>query len=341
MGKEGKKLFKNKEGKVRSGWKIVIVLAIALAGSIIGSAILGGVSGALMTASGDMIARSMTDITYTARGESILRIVNTVATLLQEIMFIITPIIAWKLIMKRKLTDMGFPTLKSHAAELMIGLVIGIVSISVVFAAMVLTGQAQVESWTPRFTSSQLIYVFIYICVGFAEEIYTRGFVMSVLRQTKSKLVVVIVSSVLFALMHSANPGIGLLPYINLALFGVFTAYIYIRSGNIWMCIGYHITWNYFQGYVFGFKVSGTNSQGMLTTVFPKDTILNGGAFGPEGGLFVTTVILLGILFVKLFYKNSQFDFMAVDQQSVTPVSLQDTAEDADKQEAVPENTAQ
>lgn len=334
-------MFKNKEGKVRSGWKIVLVLAIALAGSIISSAILGGVTGALMTASGDMIVRSMTDVTYTARGESILRIVNTVGMLLQEIMFIMTPIIAWKLIMKRKLTDMGFPALKSHTAELVIGLVIGIVSISVVFAAMVLAGQAQVESWTPRFTTSQLVYVFIYISVGFAEEIYTRGFVMSALRQTKSKLVVVIVSSVLFALMHSANPGIGLLPYINLALFGVFTAYIYIRSGNIWMCIGYHITWNYFQGYVFGFKVSGTNSQGMLTTVFPKDTILNGGAFGPEGGLFVTIVILLGILFVKLYYKNSQFDFMAVDQQSVTPDLLQDSAEGADKKEAVPENAAQ
>jgi hypothetical protein len=121
----------------------------------------------------------------------------------------------------------------------------------------------------------------------------------------------------------------------------VFTAYIYIRSGNIWMCIGYHITWNYFQGYVFGFKVSGTNSQGMLTTVFPKNSILNGGAFGPEGGLFVTIVILLGILFVKLYYKNSQFDFMAVDLKAVTPESLHDTAEDVDQQETAPENTAQ
>jgi hypothetical protein len=334
-------LFKNKEGKVRSGWKITIVLAIALAGSILSSAILGGVAGALMVSSGDMIVRSITDITYTARGESILQIVNTVGMLLQEIMFIVTPIIAWKLVMKRKLTDMGFPAIKSHTSELVIGLVIGIVSISVVFALLVLTGQAHVESWTPRFAFSQLIYVFIYISVGFAEEIYTRGFVMSVLRQTKSKLVVVIVSSVLFALMHSANPGIGLLPYINLALFGVFTAYIYIRSGNIWMCIGYHITWNYFQGYVFGFKVSGTNSQGMLTTVFPKNSILNGGAFGPEGGLFVTIVILLGILFVKLYYKNSQFDFMAVDLKAVTPESLHDTAEDVDQQETAPENTAQ
>lgn len=334
-------MFKNKEGKIRSGWKIIFLLAISIASITIINAILGGAVGALLTASGDMTVRSMTDITYTARGEKILGIVNTVAMLLQEIIFIVATVIAWKLIMKRKLTDMGFPSLKSHTAELIIGLVIGIVSISAVFALLVLTGQAQVESWTPRFVSSQLVYVLIFISVGFAEEIFGRGYVMSVLRQTKSKPVIVIVSAAVFALMHAANPGVGPLPYINLALFGVFTAYIYIRSGNIWMCIGYHITWNYFQGYVFGFKVSGTDSQGMLTTVFPKDTILNGGAFGPEGGLFVTVVILLGILFVKLYYKNSQFDFMAVDQHPVTPESLKDTAEDATLQETVPEKQAQ
>lgn len=312
-------MFKNKEGKVRSGWKIAAVLAITLAASIILSGILGGIAGSYMSASGDMTVKSFTDITYTERGESIRKIVNTIAMLLQEIIFIITPIIAWKLVMKRKVTEMGFPTLKSHTVEFINGLVIGIVSISLVFAALVLSGSAQVESWTPRFAFSQLVYVFVFISVGFAEEIFGRGYVMSVLRQTKNKPVIVLVSAAIFALLHSGNSGIGPLPYLNLALFGVFTAYIYLRSGNIWMCIGYHITWNYFQGYVYGFKVSGTDSQGMLTTLFPKDTILNGGAFGPEGGLFVTAVILLGILFVKFYYKNSQFDFMAVDKPLEIP----------------------
>lgn len=334
-------MFKNKEGKLRSGWKIAFVLAIALAAIFLISTIIGGIAGAYMAASGDIIVRSLTDITYTERGESILLIVNTITMFLQEAVFILASIIAWKLIMKRKLTDMGLPSPKPHAAELVIGLVLGIVSISVVFAALVLTGQARVESWTPRFAFKQLVYVFIYISVGFAEEIFGRGYVMSVLRQTKSKLVVVLVSAVIFALLHSANPGISLLPYINLALYGVLTAYIYIRSGNIWMCIGYHITWNYFQGYVFGFKVSGTNSQGMLTTTFPKDTILNGGSFGPEGGLFVTLVILLGILFVKLYYKNSQFDFMAVDQPSVSPEPITDTVDDNAVHVADHENSEQ
>ena len=326
-------MFKNKEGKVRSGWKIAAVLGIILAATTILTGALGMIVGGYLSASGDMTVKSLTEVTYTKRGENILQIVNSIAMLLQEIIMIITPIIAWKLTMKRKLSEMGLITLKSHTAELMIGLALGIVSITVVFAALVLSGRAEVHSWTPRFASSQFIFLIGFIFVGFAEEIFGRGYVMSVLRQTKNKPVIVIVSALIFSLLHSANPGIGPLPYINLVLFGIFTAYIYLRSGNIWMCIGYHITWNYFQGYVYGFKVSGTNSQGMLTTSFPKDSLLNGGAFGPEGGFFVTAVILLGILFVKFYYKNSQFDFMAVDQPIDTlQQPLNETPAEADSQ---------
>ena len=34
---------------------------------------------------------------------------------------------------------------------------------------------------------------------------------------------------------------------------------MYIKSGNIWMCIGYHFTWNTFQGIIYGMPVSGLN----------------------------------------------------------------------------------
>lgn len=103
----------------------------------------------------------------------------------------------------------------------------------------------------------------------------------------------------------------GILPFVNIILIGVLFAYMYLLSGNIWMCIGYHITWNYFQGNIFGFLVSGTSSRGLLTTVIEKDTIINGGAFGPEGGLVVTFIILLGFIFVKSFYKGKSYTFLS------------------------------
>jgi hypothetical protein len=77
------------------------------------------------------------------------------------------------------------------------------------------------------------------------------------------------------------------------------------------MSIGYHITWNYFQGNVFGFKVSGINTRGIWTTVYDKNTILNGGDLGPESGLIVTAIILLDFLLVCRYYRNRNYTYLS------------------------------
>jgi membrane protease YdiL (CAAX protease family) len=107
-------------------------------------------------------------------------------------------------------------------------------------------------------------------------------------------------------------------PFINIVLAGLLFAYMYIKSGSIWMSIGYHITWHFLQGCVYGFPVSGTGGQGIISTQYARDTILNGGAFGPVGGLLVTAVIILGFVFVKWYYRDSLFQFMDMD----TPAAL-------------------
>lgn len=308
-------MFKNKEGKVRSGWKIAAVTGAFFASMMVFSIIIGLAMFLILMLNGNFDLQKIENLLL---GEGSLNSGFRIFSMFfQEILMILTPVIAWKFIMKHPLTNMGLSSLKNHSCELLTGLLFGIVSISVVFISLVISNNVVVESWVPHFSPDTLIYLFLFILVGFAEEIYGRGYIMSVLRQTRNIPVVVIVSSVIFALMHSFNSGIALIPYINLTLVGVLFAYIYLKSGNIWMSIGYHITWNYFQGNVFGFKVSGTNTAGIITTVYKNENIYNGGKFGPEGGLFVTAVLLLGFLFVKHFYKDSKFDFLSTEPESV------------------------
>lgn len=69
------------------------------------------------------------------------------------------------------------------------------------------------------------------------------------------------------------------------------------------MPIGYHITWNYFQGSVFGLPVSGNDLNGLYTSKLLSENIFNGGGFGPEGGLLVTFVMVISI---ALFYLLSR-----------------------------------
>lgn len=319
-------MFKNKEGKLRSGWNLLLLSVCMLGLIFIMQLILGGISGAYLAISGNI--NTVTG-EITAQGTSILAIVNGIAMLLQEIVLIGIPILAWCKFMKKPIVEMGLKPLKKHGKEFAIGLGLGFVLMIFVFLGIVATGNAVIATWKPTFSPKMLLNLGLFILVGFGEEIYGRGYIMSVLRQTKNKWLIFIVSAVIFALLHSGNQGIGVVPYINLALVGIFLAYVYYRSGNIWLCIGYHITWNFFQG-IFGFPVSGTSAEGMFSLAYEQNTIWNGGAFGPEGGLFVTIAVILAIVFTYFFYRNSNYDFLlegASIEQEVVKEVVEETVE--------------
>ncbi|MDF2486488.1 MAG: family intrarane metalloprotease protein, partial [Herbinix sp.] len=236
-------MFKNREGKVRSGWKIAAVLGIFFGSVMVLSIVIGMIASGILMANGDLIVGADAfSYTYTDRGQKIMEKINIIMMIMQEAITILIPILAWKISTKRKLSDMGLTPIKANYKELIVGLLFGATSIAVVFAAILLSGQAEVASWTPHFSVTQILYLFIFISVGFAEEILGRGYIMSVLRQTKNVPAIIIISAIIFALLHSANSGIGIVPYVNLTLVGVLFAYMYLKSGNIWMPIGYHIT---------------------------------------------------------------------------------------------------
>ena len=91
-----------------------------------------------------------------------------------------------------------------------------------------------------------------------------------------------------------------------------------MKSKNIWMPIGYHITWNYFQGYIWGFGVSGISVNGLYKVENVTNNIINGGAFGPEGGIIVTIVTCLTFGIVYWFYKEEKIDdFIGIENKEI------------------------
>lgn len=105
--------------------------------------------------------------------------------------------------------------------------------------------------------------------------------------------------SLLFGFLHANNLNATLTSSLNLALMGLFLGLGFILTGELAIPIGLHIAWNFTQGYVFGFPVSGSNEGlSLLATHQSGPTIWTGGAFGPEGGLIVVLAALLGMLLV-------------------------------------------
>lgn len=138
---------------------------------------------------------------------------------------------------------------------------------------------------------------------GAAEEVLMRGWLMPVLGARYRPWAGIIISSAFFTMMHGLNPNLSALALVNLFLYGLFAALYALRAGSLWGICALHSAWNWTQGNVFGLEVSGgASGGGMLFNLMETGPDwFTGGAFGPEGGLAVTLILVLGIAAVLLW----------------------------------------
>lgn len=309
------KIFKNVDNQVRSGWKIGLLLVLfiitTMALSVAFSIVYGMVAVAMHPEFASNQAKLMAHVQQQFSG--IGNLLGSFLHLIQCISLIFWVIIFWKFLDKGKVREIGLTNVKSSWKDFCAGLLIGAVSFTMVAFILLATKSVEMvnDFGTPKISTSLLVELVVFIFVGINEELFCRGYCMTILKQTKKAWVPLIVSAIIFAAMHSMNGGISLLAYINLFLFGIFMGYLFMKTKNIWMCIGYHITWNYFQGDIFGFLVSGNNTDSIYKIKVLSSNIINGGSFGPEGGLVVTTLLIISILVVYKFIPNRESDYVS------------------------------
>lgn len=271
----GMTIFKNKYQKIRSGWKIILVAFLAFVMQVMSVVFLGFVGGAII---GVNLAQQGKDVISQEVATSLTQ--NYTFNYISNIFSMLTVILAVFIILrgidKKKFKDIGFFINKESIKELFIGLALGALSMAVIFIVFKLTGNITVEK---GFNFS--IYLFtsfiLYTMVALSEEIFSRGYCMYAFSEYNSIRLAVIVSSLIFSLLHIFNPNVNFWTF-NIFLVGVLFAYMTLKTRNIMMAIGYHLTWNYFQGSVFGLSVSGTDVKGIISVSNMKTNILTGGA---------------------------------------------------------------
>ena len=116
-----------------------------------------------------------------------------------------------------------------------------------------------------------------------------------------------LISSSVFGLLHATNPNATWISTLNLILAGLFLGLGFVLTGELSDPIGLHITWNFFQGNIFGFPVSGMKSGVSLISIQQRGSdLLTGGAFGPEAGLVGIFAILVGSLLTILYVRKTR-----------------------------------
>jgi Predicted metal-dependent membrane protease len=165
----------------------------------------------------------------------------------------------------------------------------------------------QSTAWDQTLIRSLLEGIVLFTCVALSEEIFTRGYIQGLIKHHYGTPAAIIVSSIIFALMHSMNPNMyeTPFPFINICLAGILFSVARELTGGLWWPIGLHLSWNYFQGYIYGFQVSGTDQVPAVLQVTDNGPIqLSGGEFGAEGSYIASLVLVLGIIVIYYLYRG-------------------------------------
>ncbi|WP_298128016.1 type II CAAX endopeptidase family protein [Brevundimonas sp.] len=201
------------------------------------------------------------------------------------------------------------------AAGLSGGLVSGIVMPLAVVACIWLAGAYEPVALFPATRSPGALIAIAGLFVGFLvqasiEEIIFRGWLTSVITRRTNLIVAVLISSLLFTLMHFSR-GQPWLVTGNVLLFALFASVWSISSNNIWGVMGWHTGWNWMVATGFDVPVTGLDAgvPALTVSLVPAGPdLLTGGAQGPEGSIFCTLFLVCGILFFARRIARKQGD---------------------------------
>ncbi|MBT3389271.1 MAG: CPBP family intramembrane metalloprotease [Chloroflexi bacterium] len=229
----------------------------------------------------------------------------------QLIAFTLSIYLARRLLDRRSFVSLGLKLDKRAGIDTLTGIGIaglmmaGIFALESAFGWITLEGFAWDYMSTSAVLRNALGVLLVFILVGWNEELLSRGYHLQTLASGINLTWGIIISSAVFGILHLGNPNATWVSAAGIFLAGVFLAYGYVRTGQLWLSIGLHIGWNYFEGVVFGFPVSGLDIFNLTYITVDGPILITGGTFGPEAGLIVIPGLIFGAALIYLYTRNS------------------------------------
>lgn len=223
---------------------------------------------------------------------------------------------------RRPVSDLGLQLTGSWWRDLGFGLLLGALLMFLVFVVELALGWITIAN-TFSTRASQSFWVALvspltlFLAVGIYEELVVRGYLLKNLAEGLSfgplggkvgMLLALLISSAIFGLAHAGNPNASAVSNFNLFLAGLLLGLPFLLTDELAIPIGLHITWNFFQGNVFGFPVSGTsaNQTTFIAVEQGGPELWTGGAFGPEAGLIGVFAIIIGSLLIIWWVRRTR-----------------------------------
>ncbi|BDD16879.1 protease [Marivirga tractuosa] len=200
-------------------------------------------------------------------------------------------------------TSIGL-SFKNRTSDLFLGLGLGLLIMGLGFLILLILGEINFQKF--HFDPGELfLMLLLFIMVAIAEEVLFRGYVLKNFMLSFPPFLALIISSLLFSLMHGFNPNTSFTGFTNLFLAGVLLGLPYLYRRNLMFPIALHFSWNFFQS-LLGFNVSGSSSYSLIEFKIHQETLLNGGAFGFEGSTLAIVAHLIAIIWIWIYYQSKK-----------------------------------
>ena len=216
--------------------------------------------------------------------------------------FILILFIFWvKVIEKNSLSTLGFVK-KNWLKYLGLGILLSLLQMGVIALVYQVGGIGTFE--LNELSLEPILFILglfpFWLLQGGTEEVATRGWLLTRIAARTNLPLAIAISSSLFGILHMGNAGVTFLSVLNIILDGVLAGLLFIYTDSIWLVVAQHGTWNYVQGNLLGFQVSGTGADASIFTftMGSGPDWLTGGEFGAEGSIITTLVLLVSVVIV-------------------------------------------
>ena len=285
------------EPRLRAGWRFLLqtVLLLVIGGCL--SIVLGGIllifDPSLLTSQNNLPPE--------------LILLSVIA---EAFAVTVSVFLARRFLDKRSIESLGLRLDIQTLFDLLAGVGITLLQIGLIYLLMSWIGWIDFKGFVWQFDpldlvlKNTLLFFVIFIFVGWSEELLCRGYQLQTIASGLNLFWGVLLSSAIFGVLHIFNPGANWASTLGIFVAGLFFAFAYVRTRQLWLPIGMHLGWNFFEGVVFGFPVSGLDIYPLIRIEVHGPVLWTGGAFGPEAGLIILPGLILGVALIFFYTRN-------------------------------------
>ena len=279
-------IFRNRFNNWRAGWRMLVYLiAVFFVGKAFSTPL-------------KILVPGVPESDFISWTHSLIWLIGTLALLISGLLVL-------RFFDRRPPALLGLGFSRGWLRELALGLAAGVVATGLLVLILVATGSVSLALSTDLRGSFGALGLFLvlFTLAASVEELLFRGYLLQSLAEGSRRWIAGLLLCIPFTWAHADNPDVTIIGITNIFLAAVILVILYFQTRRLWLPIGFHISWNLAQSWLWGFDVSGIKISDQLFVMNPKGAdYLTGGEFGLEGSAL--SLVLFVALVVWLLWKK-------------------------------------